>query len=94
MTKNLYDYIMYKRYKTYVATSPQNFDINDAVLNLGFNIIGKPLDKKQGANACINMNFDGDQMLKALSMSYYGNQLGVHLSVESIVIHAVDLLFQ
>ena len=73
ITKNLYDYILYKRYKTYVATSPQNFDINVAVLNLGFDVIGKPLDKKQGANARVNMEFDGDQMLKALSMSYYGN---------------------
>ena len=73
ITKNLYDYILYKRYKTYVATSPQNFDINVAVLNLGFDVIGKPLDKKQGSNARVNMEFDGDQMLKALSMSYYGN---------------------
>jgi len=93
ITKNLYDYILYKKYKTYVATSPQNFDINHAVLNLGFNIRGKPLDKKQGANAWVDMNFGGDQMLKALSMSYYGNQLGVYLSIESIIIHAIDLLF-
>jgi hypothetical protein len=60
---------------------------------LGFSIKGKPLDKKQGGNASVDMNFDGNKMSKALSMSYYANQLGVHLSVESITSHALDLLF-
>ena len=75
-----------------MAIKPQPYDINNAVLNLGFNINGNPFDKKLGSKASVDLEFDGDQMLKALSMSYYGNMLGVHLSLESIMFHAIELV--
>ena len=64
------------------------------MLNLGFEIEGKPMDKRQGNKATVDLNFSGDQMLKTLSMSYYGNQLGVYFSAEAIVIYAIDILFK
>ena len=48
ITKSIYNYIKEKDYKTYVSICPQNYDIKQAVLNLGFKVSGDPLDKKIG----------------------------------------------
>jgi len=36
ITKNLFQQIVDKGYKTYISGCPQNFDINKAALGLGF----------------------------------------------------------
>lgn len=73
ITKNLYQYINEKGCKTYISVTPQNYDINQAVLNLGFKVRGNPLDKKTGGAAIINMKMKDDSELKTLALSYYGN---------------------
>ena len=53
--KQTYDYIVNQGYKTYISASPQNYDINQAVLNLGFTVKGKPMDKKLGNQAIVDL---------------------------------------
>jgi len=47
-TKTLYDYIKLKKFKNYISTMPQNYDINLAALSLGFQVSGTPNDRKTG----------------------------------------------
>jgi hypothetical protein len=47
-SKQIYRMCKYKGLKTYISNSPSNYDINQAVLNLGFKVKGKPNDKKVG----------------------------------------------
>lgn len=47
-TKMMYEYILGMNYKTYCPAGPENYDIYQAVLNLGLKIEGKALDKKKG----------------------------------------------
>ena len=91
ITKNLYDYIHHKQFKTYVSATPRHYDFQQAALNLGFIVKGKPLDRKLGDEAIINMA-ERNQLLKMLSLSYYGNQLGVYFAAESMVFHSISLI--
>ena len=55
---------------------------------MGFEVIGKPLDKNRGHNALIK--FDGGQNheKRMLSLSYYGNMIGCNISFESMICHS------
>jgi hypothetical protein len=55
-----------------MSASPSNYDIQETVLNLGFTIRGKPMDKKQGDKAIVNIE-EKDSLLQSLAMSYYAN---------------------
>ena len=90
-TYNLYKYIQDRGYKSYISQTPQNYDINQAALNLGFQVIGDPNAKKTGDLAIIDTK-EKDSLLKQMSLVYYGNQLGVYLSTESILCHAYILI--
>lgn len=46
--KNLLNHIKLKNYQTYINNPPQNYDINEACLNLGFSVKGDPKDKHKG----------------------------------------------
>lgn len=70
---------------------PKNHDINLAALNLGFIVKGDPSDKKKGNAAIIDLK-EKDSLLKQLSLVYYGNQLGVYFSIESMLGHAYTLI--
>ena len=59
------------------------------LLNLGFEVKGKPLDKKVGDQAIVNFK-ERDSLLKTLSMSYYANTLGVYFNVECILAHSFN----
>jgi hypothetical protein len=61
-TKKLYDYIRAKGCKTYISASPSNYDIQETVLNLGFTVKGKPMDKKLGDKAIVNIS-ENDSLL-------------------------------
>ena len=61
-TKKIYDYMLAKGCKTYISTTPSNYDIQETVLNLGFTVKGKPMDKKLGDKAIINIS-DNDSLL-------------------------------
>ena len=90
-TSELYRYIQDNGYKNYISNYPQNFDINQAALNLGFKVVGDPMQKKTGDLATIDVT-EKDSLLKQMSLVYYGNQLGVYLSTESILCHAYSLI--
>lgn len=92
-TSLIYDYIMERGYKTYISTQPQNYDINQAALNLGFTVKGNPTDRKKGDEAVVNIKEKG-ALLKQMTLVYYGNQLGVYFSMESIICHAYSYLTQ
>ena len=51
----LYNYIQDRNYKNYISAPPSHYEINLAALNLGFKVKGKPLHKKEGGNAIIDM---------------------------------------
>ena len=86
-TKNLYNHIRRKEYKTYISGPPQNFDINKAAIRLGFKVEGKPLDKRKGDEAMVNLDSKGVE--KTLSLAYYSNNIGTYFSLESMITHAV-----
>ena len=90
-TKKMYDYIRLKNCKTYISASPSNYDIQETVLNLGFKVKGKPMDKKTGDKAIVNIE-EKDSLLQSLAMSYYANQIAVNFSVESIIAHSFNYL--
>ena len=46
--------------------------------------------KKEGDNAIVNLK-NKNNLTKKLTLSYYGNQLGVYFSIESILAHAISL---
>lgn len=55
ITRNIFNHIKNKKYKTYLNGPPQSFDIEQAALNLGFTISGKPNDKILGNQALVNL---------------------------------------
>lgn len=92
--KLTYDHILRKEYKTYISSPPQNHDINQAVLNLGFQIKGNPMDKKIGDQAIIDLSDKESNFISMLGLSYYANQFGVYFSLESIISHSANLLLK
>ena len=68
-SKKIYDHILSKGYKTYCSASPENYDINLAVKHLGFQVVGKPLDKHKGNEAKVILSQDNS----VLALAYYGN---------------------
>ena len=88
MTHEVYTYIQDKRYKNYISTEPQNFDINQAALNLGFQVSGNPEHRKEGSKAIVNMSENQD-LLKHLSLAYYANQMSVYFKYESMIAHSI-----
>ncbi len=54
--QDIYEYVVNKGIKNYVSVPPQPYDLYHGVLNLGFNIIGKPLKKKLIVDAIIDIN--------------------------------------
>ena len=93
ITKNIYNYILDKDIKHYCAAAPQNYEINQTVLSLGFNVKGNPIDRKRGDDAIVNLK-EKNSLTKMLSMSYYSNQIGAYFSSESIIIHAMGLIIR
>ena len=77
--------------KSYISTLPKNYDINLTALNLGFKVNGDPSDRKKGDAAIIDLK-EKDSILKQLSLVYYGNQLVVYFSIESMLGHAYTLI--
>ena len=75
ITRNIFIHIKNKKYKTYLNGPPQNFDIEQAALNLGFTINGQPNDKTKGDQALVNLD-EKKNKLVMVSLEYYGNQLG------------------
>lgn len=71
-TKTAYQYIQEKRLLNYISSPPQNFEINQHAINLGFTVKGDPLKRKTGDEAVINLELK-EQQQKMLSLSYYGN---------------------
>ena len=53
--KNLLNHIQFKDYQTYINNIPQNFDINEACLNLGFSVKGNPKDRHKGDECIVNL---------------------------------------
>jgi len=51
----LYSYIQDSQLKNYISTTPSNYEINNAALNLGFKVIGNPEDRKKGGEAVVSM---------------------------------------
>lgn len=49
------------------------------------------MNKKNGDDAIVDMA-ERHQLLKMLSLTYYGNQLGVYFSAESMVCHSMSML--
>ena len=49
---------------------------------------GNPNDRKNGGKAIVNLK-EKEDLIKRLSLTYYGNQLGVYLSTESIAAHSI-----
>lgn len=84
LTHMLYQYIQDKQFKNYISAEPQNWDINNASLNLGFTIRGEPSHKKKGNDALIVMQ-EKEEVLKHLSLAYYANQMSVYFKLESII---------
>ena len=52
---NLYNHILKKQYKNYIANQPKNYDINLAVQHLGFEVKGEPLHKARGDQAVVKL---------------------------------------
>jgi hypothetical protein len=65
----MYDHVLQKGYKTYCSASPENYDINLAVKHLGFQVVGKPLDKHKGNDAKVILTQDSS----VLALAYYSN---------------------
>lgn len=79
-----------KNIKTYVSAEPQNFEINRALLNLGFSVKGDPMNKKTGDASIVLLN-ERDSILKRLSLGYYVNQIAESFANECITVHAFYL---
>ena len=74
---NIWNHVEINRYKTYCSNAPKNYDINKAVMHLGFRVTGDPLHRNKGDSAIVHL--DGKyETLKLLSLSYYSNQLSVN----------------
>lgn len=84
---NLYNHILKKQYKNYVANQPKNYDINLAAQHLGFKVEGEPLHKARGDQAVVKLQAKS-QISKQLNLAYYANHIGVYFQMESIVAHA------
>ena len=91
MSDQIFKYIKTKKCKTYLSGPPNNFAIKEAALNLGFNIKGNPMDKRQGHKATIKI-IDKFVALKRLSLSYYSMPIGVALCNDSIVAYSLYYL--
>jgi hypothetical protein len=89
----LYSYIQGSQLKNYISTTPSNYEINNAALNLGFKVIGNPEDRKKGGEAIVNMK-EQTSLLKTLSLAYYGNQLFVYFRREAFIAHSISLALQ
>lgn len=63
ITSNLFKVIKSKRPKTFVDNPPNNYDIAEAALSLGFEIEGKPNDRKVGDKAVLKLNAKKDKLL-------------------------------
>ena len=68
----MYEHILGMNYRTYCPAGPENYDIYQAVLNLGFKIEGQALHKKKGDKALVV--FTGNESYATqLALSFYGN---------------------
>jgi hypothetical protein len=68
-SKNIYEHILGRGYKTYCSASPENYDINLAVKHLGLKVVGKPLDKHKGDEAKVLLAQENN----VLALAYYSN---------------------
>ena len=64
---------MKKIIKTYLNGPPQNYDIEQAAVNLGFLVRGQPNDKRKGDEALFNLQ-EKENNLVMLSLAYYANR--------------------
>jgi hypothetical protein len=87
-SKKLYDYIKEKGCKTYISTTPSNYDINQGALNLEFQVKGKPMDKKLGDKAIVQYQ-EMKSIVRGLQMGYYANQIAYSFADESILCHSM-----
>ena len=76
-----------KDIKTFVSSEPQNYEINRALLNLGFQIKGDPMNKKTGDTSIVLLD-ERDSILKRLSLGYYVNQIADSFANETMVAHS------
>ena len=76
-----------KDIKTFVSSEPQNYEINRALLNLGFQIKGDPMNKKNGDTSIVLLD-ERDSILKRLSLGYYVNQIADSFANETMVAHS------
>ena len=53
VTNEIYKHIKDKDLKTHISACPQNLDIKDAALSLGFAVKGNPTDRKKGDEAVL-----------------------------------------
>ena len=53
VTNEIYKHIKDKDLKTNMSACPQNLDIKDAALSLGFSVKGNPTDRKKGDEAVL-----------------------------------------
>ena len=89
----LFDYIQTKEAKCYISTHPQNYDINEAALDLGFKVTGEPMNKNKGNMAEVDLSLRSND-ITLLSLAYYGNQLSVYFSEESYLAHSMMYLMR
>ena len=91
VTDDIYKYIKAKKIKTHVSGPPQNMAIQDGAINLGLTIQGKPLDKRQGDKAVVNVP-QVINKIDRLSLSYYAMPISDALCQEAIVACALFYL--
>jgi len=87
-TKGMFEHVLAMNYKTYCPAGPENYDIYQAVLNLGYKIEGNALDKKKGDKAMV-ITTGNESLARMLAVNFYGNQFGNHVANESIILQAV-----
>jgi glycerol-3-phosphate O-acyltransferase len=68
-SQRLYEHILAKGYKTYCSASPENYDVNLAVKHLGYQVVGKALDKHKGNEAKVILKQDHN----VLALAYYSS---------------------
>jgi hypothetical protein len=73
MADFLFGYFVETNKRHYMATGPSNHSINEVVLQLGFKVEGKPLEKRTGDTAIILLDNDP---FKQNKLQFYCEKLG------------------
>ena len=84
-TRGMFEHVLAMNYKTYCPAGPENYDIYQAVLNLGYKVEGNALDKKKGDKAMV-ITTGNESLATKFAVNFYGNQFGNHVANESIIL--------